>query len=378
MQIYFFAGRSLPVHSRTLDERPLGGTETALIYLADCLARRGHEVVVFTTHKNPALSNPRYVPAEAIYQVRDCDVLVALQDWKVLLLNLGARKKYFWTGDSYDQFANFGLGEKRVHPSIDRFLAVSDWHARTLCEESGFPFEKSYVIRNGVNLEHFEGAELRNRKRLFYSSNPRRGLQFIPELYAELAKRHADLELHIYSALDTYDQHRPMNGPEVVHSSEMIARLNQLPGCVIHGSQLQKNLAREFMKSGLLFYPNIYLETSCITAMEAIAAGCPVVTSEAGALPETIQNCGFTIPGVPGTSEYSTAFVEAADLILSNEELWNKMSSEARERAFREFSWEQCADRFEKLLELDFPGFIGLNQSEGPHEFRPDSPRVST
>src|SRR5437868_4399195 len=139
MRIYFFAGRSIPVHAKTLEERALGGTETALIRIADILADRGHEVVVFTSHRNPPASNPRYLPAEYIYQVQGCDVLVALQDWKALLLNLGAVKKYFWTGDSYDQFANFGMGEKRVHAQIDRFLAVSDWHAQSLCAESGFP-----------------------------------------------------------------------------------------------------------------------------------------------------------------------------------------------------------------------------------------------
>lgn len=355
------------MHSRTLEERPLGGTETALIRLADALSRRGHEVIVFTSHRNPPPSNPKYLPAEAIYQLSDCDVLIALQDWKVLLLDFGARKKYFWTGDSFDQFANFGLGEKRVHPLIDRFLAVSDWHAKTLCEESGFPFEKSFVIRNGIELDLFLGEEVRNRKRLMYSSNPRRGLEFIPALYRELAAKHPDLELHVFSALNTYDQHKPMNGPRALHSSEMIRLFESLPGCRIHGATLQSQLAREYMKSGLLFYPNNYLETSCITAMEAMAAGCPVITSDAGALSETIRDGGILIPGRPTTSQYAKAFIAAADLLLSDEILWAQYSQRAKVRAFNDFSWEECADRFERLLALDFPGFIGRSSSAIAH-----------
>lgn len=353
MKLVFFAGRSLPTHARTLEERPLGGTETALIRLTEILSRRGHDVTVLTSHPSPPPSTPMYLPAAHIYEIRSCDAFISVQDWRPLMLDIGAKKKYFWTGDSFDQFANWGLGEKRVHPQIDRFLAVSDWHAQSLCDESGFPFHKSFVIRNGVNLSDFSGTETRNRMRVIYSSNPRRGLRYVPELFAALKKKHPQLELHIFSAINAYDSRKPANGPDAVPSEKMAEMLRSIPDTYIHGNILQHQLAREFMKSGLLFYPNSYLETSCITAMEAMAAGCPVVTTAAGALPETVRDGGLLISGTPGTVEYGNSFIEAVDKLLSNEELWRAYSERARERAFREFSWEACADRFEKVLAMD-------------------------
>ena len=46
MKFLFVPGSTLPFHGKTLDERPLGGTETGAIRLAECLDELGHEVHV--------------------------------------------------------------------------------------------------------------------------------------------------------------------------------------------------------------------------------------------------------------------------------------------------------------------------------------------
>lgn len=51
MKITFVADACVPFHGRTLEEQPLGGTETAVIRLAAALSERGHEVTVFTPLK---------------------------------------------------------------------------------------------------------------------------------------------------------------------------------------------------------------------------------------------------------------------------------------------------------------------------------------
>ncbi len=75
-------------------------------------------------------------------------------------------------------------------------------------------------------------------------------------------------------------------------------------------------MAREFMKSAILCYPNTFAETSCITAMEAQAAGCAIVTSKLAALPETVANAGIMIEGEPGSPAYLDSFSTAVDVFL--------------------------------------------------------------
>src|SRR5262249_23225134 len=64
------------------------------------------------------------------------------------------------------------------------------------------------------------------------------------------------------------------------------------PGATYHGSVSQTQLAEAMRCVSILAYPNTYEETSCISVMEALAAGALVVTSQLAALPETCAGWG--------------------------------------------------------------------------------------
>lgn len=349
MKFLFFPQSCLPFHGMSLEERPLGGTETGVIRLAEELHQLGHEVIVLSGHENPPLTAPLYLPLHAIDNLGKIDVLVSVRDWTPLLAPLNARVKLYWTGDSYDQFPNVGIGDTRVAQEIDALLAVSDWHADRLCEESGFPRERAWVIRNGIRLSFFEGEEERKRKRMIYSSTPYRGLRFIPMIYRELKNRHPEAEIHIFSGYEVYAGGEAPPAHLLKEYEVLRQEFLRLPHCFLHGNLKQRDLAREFMKSSLLLYPNIFEETSCITALEAQAAGCAIVTSALAALPETVGDAGLLITGTPGSLEYLNAFIGAADRILADDELFQQLSRNGRERA-KETDWRSVAERLLRFL----------------------------
>ena len=278
------------------------------------------------------------------------DVCIFIQDWKGAAHGLPFPKQVFWTGDSYDQYMNFGIGDERVIEKVDRFFAVSNWQANALCAASGYPREQARVVQNGVHLPWFDGEETRSHGKLIFTSSPYRGLALVSRLFAELKNRHPEIELDVFSGLAVYDKEGPFQGPEVRQYEQIKKQLQEQPSCVIHGNVTQQQLAREMMNAGIYFYPNVFVETSCIGAIEAQAAGCPIVTSALGALPETVGEAGFCIPGTFGSDEYNAAFIDATSRLLSDRELWEHCSTVGKQRAQSEFSWEHVADRFE--LEL--------------------------
>ncbi len=349
MKIVFIPQSCIPFHGRTVEERPLGGIETAVIRLAAALDALGQEVKVLTPIDNPPLHSPLYLPYRAIQDLGRCDAVIAVRDWQPALLNVATRCRLFWTGDSFDQPQSVGIGDRRVIKALDRLCPVSEWHADTLCRSSGYPRERCYVLRNGVHLDYFTGTETRRRKRLIYSSTPYRGLKYVPEIYRELLKRHADLELHIFSGYGVYAG--TTTPPSALAEYEALKQeLQSLPGCVVHGNVKQSELAREFMRSSILLYPNTFEETSCITAMEAQAAGCAVVTSDLGALRETIGSAGFLIRGMPPDTRYMHDFIAATDKLLSDDQCFAAASSAGLEKR-SQLSWSTVAQSFLSYLQ---------------------------
>ena len=350
LKIAFYAGSCIPIHAYTLNDRPLGGTETALIRVAAALEARGHEVTVFTSHKVPPISKPRYLPAAQVYQHGRFDLLVLVQEWKGALFNLPAARLWFWTGDGPEQFSNYGFGDKRVVDKIERFIAVSNYHADSLCKESGFPREKASVVGNGVHLEYFAGSETRSRKRLIFTSAPYRGLELVPSLLLEILKTHPDIEFHGYTGMSLYDREKPFEGPHVANFREVASVLEKIKCATLHGNVTQAALAREYMKSTIFFYPATVPETCCITALEAQAAGCSIITSNIGALAETTGSAGIVVGGTPGSKPFMDGFVAAANKLLSDDALFHSTSEAGIAHASKELSWERVTDRFEALL----------------------------
>jgi glycosyltransferase involved in cell wall biosynthesis len=351
MKISILCHSCLPFHSRTLENTPLGGTETGAIHFSKCLRDLGHEVFVFTNYEN-AMSDNYFHTSQILNIAPSSDVVISVRDFKALAAFPNTKVRMLWTGDSYDQPFNIGMGDKRAAATIDLFLAVSEWHRQTLCDASGFPLEKSWVIKNGIDTSLFQDNSIeKNRKKLMYSSMPYRGFIYTPELYSQLYLKCPGIEYHAFTGFKVVNNLK--NEQQINELESTVQKLRTIPGFQYRGNVSQKQLAKEYLTAGILFYPNTFEETSCITAIEAMAAGCVPVTSKLGALPETVDEGGILIEGHPSLATYKEDFVNACHKLITDEKHFNEMSKKAKKQAST-YDWSNVAKRFIKEVKNRF------------------------
>ncbi len=106
-----------------------------------------------------------------------------------------------------------------------------------------------------------------------------------------------DATLRIFYGWNYYDIAYRGNSQMMQWKWKIIEKAKQ-PGIVFHGRVGQKQLAEEWLKSDIFLYPppHDFRETSCISAMEAQAAGVLCFYRMNGALGETVGDRGIALP----------------------------------------------------------------------------------
>jgi len=302
-------------------ERPLGGSQSAMCYLAVALAARGHAVTFYTATTRPRVYqdvNCRSCENISREDLAKHDAMISLNGPADLCLTvrpfLPARcRLILWTQHAHDQPAMFPLQRPEVRAGWDAIACVSQWHAGSMQRQYNLDPRRVAVLRNAIgpafaNLFPDAAALARAKSSamaLAYTSTPFRGLNLLLSFFPEIYRNDPRVQLRIYSSMKVYftDESKDAYANLYAHSRSM-------PGVEYVGSLPQPALAQSLKSATILSYPNTFPETSCIAVMEAMAAGLLIVTSDLGALPETTMGMGVLTPG-PRDQQEITGFMQA-------------------------------------------------------------------
>jgi len=329
-----------PFHGHTLEKQGIGGAETAFITLTRQLAQMGYRIIVFTDCDKPGIYDGiHYLDLVDFYIYRYANpikILVAVRSVKPFLQGTRATKKLLWIHDS----PNVQL-TPQVLDQIDCVIAVSKWQKEQWQHEYHIPENKIIVIPNAVDSQLFQTKSERYRKKkLVYLSPPQRGLESLLNLFPEIRRKYPEAELSVFN----YDS---QNGDDLSFSGKDLTNVRFM------GNVHKKRLAKELRSAKLLAYPTACMENFCLSAVEAQAAGVPVITSNQAALAETVESdkTGFLIDGLPGSPEYDQKFIDKALQLLSDEEQWSTMSKQAQERTIRLYDVNLIAQKWKELFD---------------------------
>jgi glycosyltransferase involved in cell wall biosynthesis len=322
----------------------IGGSETAVIEIARRLQSEGYQAVVYSQcgeqeglHDGVLYTSYERFRPEAI----SAELLISWRGPQVALDRTPKiQEKWYWIHDMNmgDRFT-----EKHAR-GFDKIFGVSQFHQDYL--KLVYPFLREMdvgYLYNGIDLGRFAGASDTKKKRFrsVYSSSPDRGLLTLLRLWKHVLAMESKAELHIFYGWQSFDKAILSGAVHLLALKDEVERLLNQPGIFWRGRLPQDELAKEFAASEIWAFPSDFLETGCITAMEAMASGLIPVTSYAGAIPEVVGHAGMLTTGDATSPVYQRVWLEAMEVALHD----NDSRISLRERAFNRanrWTWDKA------------------------------------
>lgn len=324
--IAFYADTKTPFDTSTPYHQPLGGSESALCYLASELSTLGHNITLYNNFPRPrTLNNITHLP------IRDLAKHVTDHHFLTFLNKPSAATPYqrfrkhtkflLWTQHQTNQPATTPLAQASNQDLFSAFIFVSHWQQEQYVSHYNISRDKCHILRNAASpffANLFDTSDNILSPKLSpptfaYTSVPNRGLANLLDLFPSIHAQYPQVKLKVFSSMQVY-QDSPKKDQQT--HGDLYDRCRNTPGIDYIGSLPQSALAKQLKSILCLIYPNTIPETSCINLIEAMAAGCQVITTQTSALPETTAGFGTLI--IPSRNQQTTnrRFIKATCSLL--------------------------------------------------------------
>jgi len=324
-----------PIYGGMINDIGVGGVETTYLELSEELAREGKNVFLFcTTKKAHIYKGVYYIPYEQIdeYWSLNPDIIITSR-WFDPFYVESKSKKIIWFQDAF-----FGVPNDKpdLFSKADFIVCSSLWHRNYICERLGRSIkpEKLKIIPLGIRKELFEQIVPRNSNKVLYSSNPDRGLEQLIDMWDRIVEQCHDINLTVtygWEGLKTWSGNQEWHNRIKLLQDKCFEKANKYGNIRFTGRITKKELAKEMLSSSILAYPCNFFETFCLTALEAQAAGTPMITTDIGALSTVVnRNCNYLISGTPFSETYQETFISNLKDLMTDPDKRNNWSGNNR------------------------------------------------
>ena len=246
----------------------------------------------------------KHVSKELLDQVQICTSIpgkVPIDPNKINIL---------WQKNSWDQnnLQPF-FRDKSRHNEYDWYVFNSHWNYEKFRYFFDIPTERSIVIKNGI--DNFPIRKIYKKGdpiKLIHHCTPWRGLNVLLRAMQEI--KDPNIILDVYSSSQVYGDEFKNNNDE--QFKPLYEQAKQLPNVNYIGYKPNEYIREMMPNYDMFVYPSIFEETSCASALEALASGVHVITNNFGALYET---CAEWPVYVNYTNNYETMGIATGDAI---------------------------------------------------------------
>ncbi len=218
---------------------------------------------------------------------------------------------------------------------------------RDVIEEFGIPSERVFVTPYGVD-ERFFASTLRDRDdspaapRIVFPGPPigRKNLDLVLRVMAS-APAGSALSAAVLEITGAAEGDHPTYQAQIAenHLNDRVRWLGRLAA---------EDLPHLYGGADLLVYPS-FLEGFGFPPLEAMAAGTPVVASNASCLPEVLDGAAILVDPAD-----DTGFAAAVESVLRDPAVRRRLVSSGTERA-RMYTWERCAEMVAAIYRVAAP-----------------------
>jgi glycosyltransferase involved in cell wall biosynthesis len=208
---------------------------------------------------------------------------------------------------------------------------------------AGAPADRIRLVFNGTDLRRFSPVENGTPVDQRFGPNmifacrqlfPRKGIRFLLEAAAQLKPQYPDLKIVL--AGDGFERPSLVQLAQELGIGADVTFLGWVPNA---------DLPPYYRAAAVSVIPSLE-EGFGIPAAEAMGCEVAVVASDAGGLPEVVEN-GVTGLVVPRGD--SAALAQAIGSLLADPDRRRQMGQAGRARALRLFDWDRSAEQFEEL-----------------------------
>ena len=329
----------------------MGGSETFVIELSKHIQRSGYfKVIVFCRcEQNELYEGVEYRRLSEYFSfifennIHTC-IIGRYSEYLPVTIESTAKNIYMVAHDM-----DFTGNIIHLHSKLKNIFCLSNWHAEFYSNMMPMVKDITRIFGHGIDSDLFDLRLKRistNFPVFIYSSFPIRGLLPLLEMWPKIIQRYPTAILNIHSDINGVwsNTMRPVEMNKIKNLLQTYADDKSI---VYHGWTSKKDLAKSWSKADVCFYPCTYLETFCHTMLEAAISKTLIVTSDLGALPDTVGNRGILLKGDFYDPSFQNEALDELFKIIDNQSMWSDLV-EKNYTHVQNLSWYNKADELLK------------------------------
>jgi predicted O-methyltransferase YrrM/glycosyltransferase involved in cell wall biosynthesis len=282
----------------------LGGSETHVVEIARYIKSEynNYDVCVFCKCKErDVFEGVNYIPLSELIEFLDNNyikhcIISRFSEYIPLAIHSYVENIYLFLHDLEPS----GLVIPR-HNKLKQIFCLTDWHKRHFTTHFPELADITVSFYHGIDMNKISDIADNNqqiktqRNRFIYSSFPNRGLVYVLLLWNDITDMVPDAELHLYCDLEGEWVNK--NFPDEMNIIKLL--LSKCKNIVNHGWVNKDELIKGWLNADVWFYPCKFMETFCLTALEAAHTKTLAITTDLAALGEIVGDRGIKINSVP-------------------------------------------------------------------------------